>query len=61
MLALGKMLSAILCQKNKIDSLAEVEFRIFSQFGDDGIIQWLVHYLDFPNNTFIEFGVENYR
>ena len=32
-----------------------------SQFGDDGIIQWLVSHLDIPNRTFIEFGVEDSR
>jgi hypothetical protein len=34
---------------------------VFSQFGDDGIVQWLVHNLAFPHETFVEFGVENYR
>jgi len=43
--------------------LARVEFRVFSQFGDDGIIQYIVSRLDLPNaeHRFIEFGVENYR
>ncbi|MES2847583.1 MAG: FkbM family methyltransferase, partial [Bacteroidota bacterium] len=41
--------------------LAEVEFQVFSQFGDDGIIQWLLQQLPIPNKTFIEFGVEDYR
>ena len=33
---------------------------MFSQFGDDGIIQFLISHLPIPNRTFIEFGVENY-
>lgn len=41
-------------------SLAELELRVFSQFGDDGIIQYLAHKLDLDNNTFVEFGVEDY-
>jgi hypothetical protein len=41
--------------------LEEIEFQVFSQFGDDGIIQWLINKLPIPNKTFIEFGVENYR
>lgn len=41
-------------------SLDQVEFRCFSQFGDDGIIQFLIHYLDIKEDSFIEFGVENY-
>jgi hypothetical protein len=47
--------------KEKIDSLKYVEFQVFSQFGDDGIIQYLVSKIDIPNKTFIEFGVENYE
>jgi hypothetical protein len=34
---------------------------VFSQYGDDGIIQFLVDYLEIPTKTFIEFGVQNYR
>ena len=39
----------------------EVEFKVFSQYGDDGIIQYLVQRLDIPHRTFVEFGVEDYR
>lgn len=38
----------------------EVEYKVFSQFGDDGIIQYLVHKLSIEPKTFVEFGVENY-
>ena len=41
-------------------SLRDVEFRVFSQFGDDGIIQYLLQHVEAPD-TFIEFGVETYR
>jgi hypothetical protein len=41
-------------------SLHDVEFRVFSQFGDDGIIQYLLKRIEAPQ-TFIEFGVETYR
>lgn len=40
--------------------LAEVAFRVFSQFGDDGIIQFVVARLDIEQPTFIEFGVADY-
>lgn len=60
-LMLGKLLSEGVKSKKRITSLSEVEFKIFSQWDDDGIIQWLVNNLEFPNKTFIEFGVENYR
>lgn len=41
-------------------NLKEKEFSIFSQFGEDGIIQYLVNLIDIPNKTFIEFGVEDF-
>lgn len=55
------LLSGSVKTKKQIDSLSNVEFKIFSQFSDDGIIQWLVNNLEIPNRTFIEFGVEDYR
>lgn len=41
----------------------DVEFRVFSQFGEDGIIQYLIRRsrVPFDLRTFIEFGVENYE
>lgn len=47
------------CDK-KIKSLEEVEFQVYSQFGEDGIIQWLIHNVEIEEKTFIEFGVEDY-
>lgn len=41
--------------------LHQAEFKVFSQFGDDGIIQYLAHRLQPLPDTFVEFGVENYR
>jgi hypothetical protein len=41
-------------------SISQFEFKVFSQFGDDGIIQHLIHHADIDVETFIEFGVENY-
>lgn len=57
---LGQIQSQLNNQKGTIENLSEVEFQVFSQWGDDGIIQYLVNKLDIPNKTFIEFGVENY-
>ena len=37
------------------------EFKVFSQWGEDGIIQYLVNNLDIAQRTFIEFGVENFN
>ncbi len=36
------------------------EFRVFSQWGEDGIIQWLIKNLPIDHHTFIEFGVQDY-
>lgn len=43
-----------------IHSLSEVEFSISSQWGEDGIIDWLIEHIGEIPDTFIEFGVENY-
>lgn len=48
-------------QKIRIRTLADVEFRGFSQWGEDGILDWLVERLPSIPKTFVEFGVENYR
>ena len=48
-------------EKRSIDSLAEAELSVFSQWGEDGIIDWLVHNLPNIPKTFVEFGIEDYR
>ncbi len=45
---------------SQISCLKEVEFQVFSQWGEDGVIQYLISHLDIPNPAFVEFGVENY-
>jgi hypothetical protein len=40
--------------------IREAEFRVFSQFGEDGIIQYLVQRVPIENKVFVEFGVEDY-
>ena len=42
------------------EHLWEYEFKVFSQWGEDGIIQHLVNHLKITNRTFIEFGVEDF-
>jgi hypothetical protein len=55
----GVALSAINSSRT-ISSLGEVEFKVFSQWGEDGIIQYLTQNIEIKNKTFIEFGVENF-
>lgn len=59
LLALGAMLEK---QQWSMTSreLSHYEFKIFSEWGDDGIIQYLIKHLVITNRSFIEFGVENY-
>lgn len=44
-----------------INDLGDVEFSCFSQWGEDGIINWLISKLPSIPKKFIEFGVENYK
>jgi hypothetical protein len=41
-------------------TLEDAEFRVFSQWGEDGIIQQLIRRLPIERRIFVEFGVENY-
>jgi hypothetical protein len=41
-------------------TLQDAEFQIFSQWGEDGIIQYLVQNLNIEHKTFVEFGVETF-
>lgn len=40
--------------------LKHTEFRVFSQFGEDGIVQFLLAHVPIEREIFVEFGVENY-
>lgn len=55
----GRML-AQMQKPNPAGPLWQYEFKVFSQWGEDGIIQFLVNHLDIKNRTFIEFGVEDF-
>jgi hypothetical protein len=43
-----------------LKNIQNAEFKVFSQFGDDGIIQYLINHIPIENKSFIEFGVQNY-
>ena len=45
----------------EVEDLIETEVKIFSQNGEDGIIDYLVHKLKVDKKNFIEIGVGNYR
>lgn len=48
-------------QRQDFQTINDAEFKVFSQFGEDGIIQFLVRRLgDRLPRTFVEFGVQHY-
>jgi len=55
----GLMLSA-LNETRKSTNLTDYEFKVFSQWGEDGIIQYLSKAIEMKHKTFIEFGVESF-
>lgn len=57
---IGTLHSEINNSKINYSKLDEFEFSVFSQFGDDGIIQYLTKNIEIPHKTFIEFGVGDY-
>lgn len=56
----AKVLIGINNQKSQIESLDEVDFQVFSQRGEDGVIQYIINKIEIPNRIFVEFGVETY-
>ena len=61
LLLAGRLASWQNRDKKQVRNLGDVEFRIFSQWGEDGIIDWLVEHLPIDKKIFVEFGVENYQ
>jgi len=51
---------ATLNQTKLSTNLADHEFKVFSQWGEDGVIQYLTNSIEIKNKTFIEFGVEDF-
>ena len=55
----GTILSEI--NKSKCSKrLSDYEFAVFSQRGEDGIIQFLCNAIEIGDRTFVEFGVEDF-
>ena len=57
----GKKNSLLQKKLFKIKDLSHIEFSVFSQWGDDGIIDWITKNLPIKNKIFIEIGTENYK
>jgi hypothetical protein len=59
--SLGRIESRQLLGISAPSNFNDYEFQVFSQFGEDGLIQYLIDRIDIKNKTFIEFGVEQYK
>jgi hypothetical protein len=59
-LLVARLLVTQLRARGALPRLADAEFRVFSQFGDDGIIQYLINALAPLEPRFIEFGIQDY-
>ena len=56
----GKILENQNLKKEKINDLGEIEFSVFSQFGEDGIISWLSNQIPDIKKIFLEIGTQDY-
>jgi hypothetical protein len=48
------------CAASASTKLKDHEFRVYSQWGEDGILQFLLREVPIAKKVFVEFGVENY-
>ena len=55
----GIMLAG-LNQGKHSSNLKDYEFKVFSQWGEDGVLQRLTSAIEIPEKTFIEFGVQDF-
>lgn len=61
LLLLGKEMSWKVADLPPNTDFRKIGFKVFSQWDEDGIIQYLIHKIPIKSRTFIEFGVENYE
>jgi len=56
----AQLLIQNLRKKGLLEDLCDAEFKVFSQWGEDGIIQYLISRIAIENKIFVEFGVQDY-
>jgi hypothetical protein len=56
----GTQTALAVSRLESLPTLGSAGFRVSSQWGEDGIIEWLVSKLPMLKQTFVEFGVEHY-
>jgi hypothetical protein len=54
-------LRQIIPNQTPVRSLQDYEFKVYSQWGEDGIIQFLIHSIEVNEKVFVEFGVQDYK
>ena len=57
----GSIASRVVRSKERLATLADAEFRVYSQWGEDGIIDWLLEHVPVCKTRFIEFGVSSFE
>ena len=58
--AIGRIEARQIISRN-ISKVSDAEFKVYSQWGEDGIIQHLINQQLTINPIFVEFGVETYK
>jgi hypothetical protein len=58
--AVGRVESRLDPTGSERGELASHEFKVYSQWGEDGILQHLINSTAIPRKVFVEFGVQNY-
>ena len=57
----AKLLSLKNNKLKKIKNLSDVEFQVYSQWGEDGIIDWIINKFPEIPKSFLEIGTEDYK
>ena len=57
--SIGRIEGRQLASQNS-NKFNDFEFQVFSQWGEDGLIQYLIERVEFEHPLFVEFGVETY-
>jgi hypothetical protein len=57
----AKVLSLKNKNLKKIKNLSQIEFQVYSQWGEDGIIDWLINKIPKIPKNFLEIGTQDYK
>ena len=56
----GEIAALAVQARDHVNHISDVGFRVFSQWGEDGIIEWMISRIPGLMPSFVEFGVESY-